>query len=181
MKKKVFFIIGGVLLLCLVAGICLYAIPCEHKSLNTTLQATKLDKDGNILGTEEIAMQGIFMDYRFKEDTVELHVAPFGIFKSITFSGDSIWNSQSELTEPFDEFYEVTFGTWNTAKDDYDFGTIVVSKDFEYWVFRATDGNNQPIYYVASFSGEHTVAEIVQYFKGLAPGYVSDTNTTINN
>lgn len=180
MKKRVLYIIGGVLLLCVVVGLCLYLIPQDHRNLNTTLQATKLDESGNVIDTEEIAMQGIFREYRFKENTVELHIAPFGIFKSITFSGDSTWNSQSELTDLFDEFYEITFGAWNVSKDDYDFGTIVVSKDFEYWVFRADD-NGQPIYYIASASGEHSVAEIVQYFKGLAPGYVSDTKTAKNN
>lgn len=176
MKKRVLYIIGGVLLLCVVVGLCLYLIPQEHVNLNTTLQATKLDKDGNILGTEEIAMQGIFMDYRFKEDTVELHIAPFGTYKSIQFSSDR--GNTSIPVNSFDDFY--TFG-FVASWDPFECGSLTTSQDFEYWVFRVTDGNNQPIYYVASFSGEHTVAEIVQYFKGLAPGYVSDTNTAINN
>jgi hypothetical protein len=169
-KKKVFLIIGGVLLLCLVAGLCLYLIPQDHRNLNTTLQATKLDKDGNILGTEEIAMQGIFRDYRFQEDTVELSIAPFGIFKSIVFSGDSSWNKQSALSDIRGEFYQITFSAWNTSKDDYDFCTITTSRDFEYWVFHGDD-NGQPIYYIASASGERTVEEIVQFFRGFAPGY----------
>ncbi len=173
--KKVLVIIATIIVSIALIVSLITCIP-QHTKITQTLNAIQLDKDGNIIGTEEIAMQGIFRDYRFKEDTIELHIAPFGMLKSISFSGDSRWDSQSELTDLFGEFYEITFGAWNTSKDDYDFGTIIVSKDFEYWFFRADD-NGQPIYYVASASGEHTVEEIVQYFKGLAPGYVPGTKT----
>lgn len=180
MKKRILFIIGGVLLLCIIVGLCLYLIPQDRVNLNATLQATKLDKDGNILGTEEIAMQGIFRDYRFQEDTVELSIVPFGIFKSIVFSGDSSWNKQSALSDIRGDFYQITFSAWNTAKDDYDFCTITTSRDFEYWVFCGEE-NDEPVYYVASSSGERTVEEIVQFFRGFAPGYKSSTETGKNN
>ncbi len=181
MKKRILFIIGGILLLCIVVGLCLYLIPQEHRNLNATLQATKLDKDGNILGKDEIAMQGIFRDYRFQEDTVELSIAPFGIFKSIVFSGDSSWNKQSALSDIRGEFYGLSGSVaYNNPTDEVGFFTITTSRDFEYWVFRGEE-NDEPVYYVASSSGERTVEEIVQFFRGFAPGYKSGTETGKNN
>lgn len=49
MKKKVLLIIGYVLLLCIAVGLCMYAIP-YNININTSMQATKMDKDGKIIG-----------------------------------------------------------------------------------------------------------------------------------
>lgn len=181
MKRKVFLIIGGVLLLCLVAGICLYTIPYKTTTLDATLQATKLDENGNVIGTEEIVVQGKLMNYCFREDCVDLNIAPFGTLNYIKFFNDKE-NTSIPLRTIFDEFYSLSFvaGDSTLIDDVWWYGSILTSLDFEYWYFRLTD-DDRKVHYVASFSGEHTVAEIVQYFKGLAPGYVSDTNTTINN
>lgn len=173
MKKRVFYICA--LLLCLVAGICLYTIPYKKTNLDAVMQATKLDESGIVIGTEEIAVQGNLKRYLFKEDTVELNIAPFGTYKSIRFASDR-GNSSIPLNS-FHDFYTFLFvASW----DPFEGGSLTTSQDFEYWVF-FIDGDDQQIYYVASASGERTVEEIVQFFKGLAPGYVSDTKTAKNN
>ena len=168
MKKRVLLIIACMMLLCIAVGLCLYAIPHNTK-IRESMQATKLDKDGNTTGTDTIILQGSFNNYLLKEDTLELTINPFGTLKSIVMADTGSGNT---FTVPvaFDDFYTFTFLAWDTSKEDSVFCTVTVSQDFEYWVFRVGD-NDQPIYYVASASNEHTVEEIVQYFKGIAPGY----------
>lgn len=173
--KKICLAICGVLVLILLIGALLYFVP-QSTRVSQTLNATKLDKDGNIIGMNEIALQGSFKDYWFRESTLELYVAPFGTLKSIKIGDDNRGNTTT-VPIAFDEFYTLTYMAWDTSKGDSVFGTITMSQDFEYWVFYVHD-DAQPIYYVASASGEHTSEEIVQYFKGLAPGYVSPNKTT---
>lgn len=168
MRKTVCFIILGFLLLCITIGLCLYTIPATV-AINNTLQATKLDHNGNVIGTEEIALQGAFKNYLFKDDTLELSIGSFGTFNSIILANDNRGNT-STVPVVFADFYVMTFMAWDNTKDQSIFGTITASQDFEYWVFRVNHNDN-PEYYVASASGEHTPDEIVQYFKGIAPGY----------
>lgn len=172
--KKVLVVIATIIVSISLIIALIICIP-QHIKIAQTLNAIQLDKDGNIIGTEEIAMQGVFRDYRFNGDTLELSISPFGTLKSVTLAND---NSENTHTIPvaFDKFYSFTFTAWDTSKDDSAFGSITVSQDFEYWTF-CVNCNNELVYYVASSSNEHTVEEIVQYFRGIAPGYVSDTET----
>ena len=167
MKKRVFIIVGYVLLLCIAVGLCMYAIP-YNTNINTSMQATKMDKDGKVLGTDEIVLQGSFKNYLFKEDKLELAIDSFGNLKSIKLANDNRGNT-SIVPVAFDDYFHFTFMAWDTTNGKPIFGSITTSQNFDYWVFRVSDNDN-PIYYVAS-ANEHTLEEIVQYFQGLAPGY----------
>lgn len=166
MKKKVLLIVGYVLLLCIAVGLCMYAIP-QNTKINTSMQATKMDKDGKVLGTEQIILQGSFKKYLFKEDVFELSVAPFDDLKNVNFvdSGET----SVDLGTIDDKFYRIIGTAWDNTRGDMVWVTATMSQDFDYWVFRVSDNDNS-IYYVAS-ANEHTLEEIVQYFQGLAPGY----------
>lgn len=193
MKKTALVVIACVLLLS-VAVLCLCILPDYFKTndtsqaskpdmdsnvigsdvgsvtkINASMHATKLDKDGNAIGTDKILLQGSFKDYLFEKDRLELSINPFGTLKNIILSNDECGNTYT-VPVPFEYFYTFTFMAWDTSKEDSVFCTVTVSQDFEYWVFRVGD-NDQPTYYVASASNEHTLEEIVQYFKGIAPGY----------
>lgn len=166
-KKTIVSIIIVVLTCVLLIAACIYLFPIKSTSLNATMEATKLDSDGNVLGTTEISMQGAYKNYLFRESLMELAASPFGGLKSIKF-GDSD-DRYGFAPAYFDDFYCIIGSAWDDITGDLVFVSVSMSQNFEYWVFRA-DYHDQPVYYVASTS-EHTVEEIVQFFKGLAPGY----------
>ena len=169
MKKKIILSITIILISCLsLVAACIYLFPMKTTPLNTTLEATKLDADGNVIGTTQIAIQGSFKEYLLNEDKMELTVAPFGGLRGINFVDRT--NSMGFTPIAMDKFYQYTGMAWENESPEMLWITFITSQDFEYWVFRVHK-NDEPVYYVASFSGTRTVEEIVQYFKGLAPGY----------
>ena len=166
MKKRAFIIVGYVLLLCIAVGLCMYAIP-YNINIDASMQATKMDKDGNVIGTEEIILQCSLKKYLFKEDVFELSVDPFDDLKNWNFVSSG--ETSADFRTLFDRFYNSSGTAWDKTRGGMVWVTATMSQDFDYWIFRVMDNDN-PIYYVASVN-EHTPEEIVQYFQGLAPGY----------
>ena len=168
MKKKIILLITIILISCLsLVAACIYLFPMKTTPLNTTLAATKLDSDGNVLGTAQIPIQGACKDYLLKDTSVELSVSPFGGLNSIMFYDNNDYFGFTPTS--FAEYYVHSGTAWVNLSDMVVI-TLTTSQDYEYWVFHVND-SDEPVYYVASFSGTRTVEEIVQYFKGLAPGY----------
>ena len=158
-----------ILLSCvLLVAACFYLFPIKNIPLNTTLNAVKLDADGNVIGTEQITIQGSFKEYLFKDRLMELKVTPFDRLKSINIVDRS--NPMGFTPFDLDKFYQYTGTAWEIENPNMLWFTFITSQDFEYWVFRV-DKNGEAVHYVASLSGSRTVEEIVQFFQGLAPGY----------
>lgn len=171
MQKKTFLSLAVIVLACvLLVGACIYLFPTKTTPLNTTLEATKLDSDGNVLGTTQIPMQGAFKKYLIKDSMMELSIASFDGIKNIIFYND--YDHFGFKPIAFDTFYRYSGTAWENASGEMLWVHVFMSQDFEYWAFRMDVHNSdENVYYVASLSGERTVEEIVQYFKGLVPGY----------
>ena len=168
--KTVISLVIIVLACALLVAACFYLFPTETTPLNATLKATKLDVDGNVLGTTQIELQGAFKAYLFRENMLELSVAPFDEIKTIILpdSADSFGFTPID----FDKFFTFSCTAWENESPDMLWINVHTSQDFEYWVFRVNSTNNDDVvYYVASRSGNHSVEEVVQFFQGLAPGY----------
>ena len=171
MQKQTIISLVIIILTCaLLVTAFFYLLPTETTPLNGTLKATKLDSDGNVIGTTQIEMQGAFKTYLLRENKMELSIAPFDEIKSITLSnsGDPFGFTPST----FHKFIYFSGMAWENGSSEMLWVRVNTSQDFEYWVFRVDSTNSdEVIYYVASHSGNHSVEEIVQFFQGLAPGY----------
>ena len=100
-----------ILLSCvLLVAACFYLFPIKNIPLNTTLNAVKLDADGNVIGTEQITIQGSFKEYLFKDRLMELKVTPFDRLKSINIVDRS--NPMGFTPFDLDKFYQYTGTAW---------------------------------------------------------------------
>lgn len=163
-KRKIVIGIAIALVCALLLAAGLYFVPIRT-TIDASMQATKMDKDGNVIGTEEIILQCCLKKYLFKEDVFELSVAPFDDLKNWNFVSSG--ETSADFKTLFDKFYHSTGTASDITRGGMVWVTATMSQDFDYWVFCVTDNDN-PIYYVASVN-EHTPEEIVQYSKALPP------------
>lgn len=81
MVKKALYLLAGLLMLTFVAQLCICYIPISKTPFDLMLEAVKatddFDNHGNVLGTASIKVSGTLMKYLFRDDRLELHIAPF--------------------------------------------------------------------------------------------------------
>lgn len=80
-KKTVVTIISILLAVIFLAGV-LYHFPWPTR-IDKTLTMTKLDADGNELGTFDIHFRGKYLNYLFRDDRMLLEVDPFDNIEDI--------------------------------------------------------------------------------------------------
>ena len=137
-----------------------------------TLLCTKLDNDGNSIGTAQIAIQLSAQDDLLQSDTHEISIAPFDGLSQLIFGNESDGTPQKPR-KIADEFWCIHWLAPTTTNDLIS-GSAYYSLDFEYWAFSYDLPNNESlenesVYFVASTSGTRTTEEIVEYFRGLVP------------
>lgn len=166
--KKIFLIIGIILMLAFIVGVILYYVPNVTK-INVTLNAVTLDENGDEIGTVQIAMQGNKQDYLFQEDRVDLSISPFDNLVNITPSNQ---DGIAGVVHPIRSgdyslvYYGASVQTTVNVADAYAFCTLAFSDDLDCWAFRRYE-NGKETYYVASVSGNYTTKELVAFFRGL--------------
>ena len=169
--KKTFLIIGIILMLAFIVGVILYYVPYVTK-INITLNAVKLDENGNEIGTVQIVIQGNKQDYLFQEDRVDLSIEPFDNLVNITPSNQDGIAGVIHPTFVGDYslvYYGASVQTTVNVTDAYAFCTLAISDDLGRWAFRRSE-NGKETYYVASVSGNDTTEELIAFFRGLIPG-----------
>lgn len=170
MRKKIFIpIIILVLIIALACCFLHFQLPYEH-----TLNAVKLDAQGNEVGTVEIPVTGTARRSVFHLNRIIAEVAPF--------DGISGFDIDSAKYEKFidEDFLHRTFSITDIgSKEDImdavssDFEGysptsytyyISISEDFDRWLIHVVVGDNEPVYYLASVSGKYTAQELRDFF-----------------
>ena len=75
MYQQIKRIITIVLIVVVLIGALLYFLPWPT-CVNLTLNAAKLDKDGNAVGNSTITIKGVMLDYLFQEDCLNVSIYP---------------------------------------------------------------------------------------------------------
>ena len=169
MRKKTVIITASILLTALL--ICLIPWPCP---IFQTLTATKLDSFGNSIGTVEISMGG-FKTHSliFGEKWYRLKIGAFEGYLATELQ-------MSRFNSPSLEDYKTFTGVVSSFSHEGDLEqaikddalihisymyTICHSPDYDMWLLKMDD-----TCYIGSLSGDHTTANIVEYFSDLILG-----------
>ena len=76
MLKRIKWIICGTLIFALIVLACLYFIP-QTTPISLTLQAQKMDENGNVLGTVSVTVNGTWKKYLLQKDRLVLTIDAF--------------------------------------------------------------------------------------------------------
>lgn len=160
-------ILLSVIAVILLLALALYFIPLPTR-VGLTLEATKLDSEGNELGTVQIKMSGYKFDYLFQLDRLDVFIQGFENYAWMKASDyNHITGAILKLNLP--EEYKDREPEWMYsyyggpyANNDRTFSaTVAFSPDLDRWLI-CNDTDN--VYYIASVSGNDTVADLVEYF-----------------
>lgn len=164
MYKKVKRIIVIILVACLIAGALLYFVPWPTP-VNLSLNAAKLDKDGNVVGNMTIHIEGVMLNYLFQEDSLNVKISPFDSHKWVKLTRNANTNRDGIIYPHSGDCFELFFYT-----DYASFCRLLFTKDFKYVAFVSdTPGDGSNTYYVASADDEIPTEELIEYFRYLPP------------
>ena len=159
----------------LIVAALLYYVPWATP-IDLTLNATKLDEAGNVLGTEEIHIKGHRLDYLFQEPCLAAEITPFTDEEHFQIIGSQI-NRGTIKTESFfdpDLMYVYTGGFRQNLEHETLFINFTEEMDcFSFHLVRSGDGND--VFYVASASGNYDTQGIIDYFNNICGGLVPGT------
>lgn len=154
-KTTILLIVIAVLCL----GILLYLVPWQTR-VDVTLNATKLDKDGNELGAAQIILQGEKSDYLFQPSYISLDVTIEG--RSVNFNTDGYQNRSGAEIQKYSHFdyYYITLIGYDGQ--DLCWLPVNISPDLTRWMLY--DFANET-YYVASVNETDTAQSLWDYFR----------------
>ena len=162
-KKSLIFL--GVLAVILIIYF-LWSFPFMTR-VDLTLNAVRVNHEGSVTGYEDIRIQGYKYDYLFQMSRIEVNIAPFDGHTSISADGyhdDSGMVIGAILTHKDQPYQYANYSGWYEPRSSSYFGILAFSPDFDRWIYGdKTNG----IYYVASVSGDDSIAELVEYFDWL--------------
>lgn len=174
MVKKVILSLICTLILCLGIFAYFYFFYENRTPINVTLNVVKLDSDGNEIGTAQICISGEKISYFLKEDRLLLNFESFdhlNNFKQIVvYYKDSIGKIYDYSTG----FYYSYFSAYDTTENVPTTCTLIFTDEFDRLALMCQGvGLDYSYTYAGSVSGNYALDDIVQYFRGLVPGYRS--------
>lgn len=150
----------------------LYLIPIATP-INLTLDAIKVDNNGDVIGTAQISLNGYKFDYLFQKSRLDLYIHPFDEYASI-IATDVYYNGQpmtgaimkyefSGETKAFEpDWMFVCYGALYSGKTYPVSVSLAFSPELDRWLFADHSGK---IYYVASVSEDVQTADLIKYFQ----------------
>ena len=157
-KRAMLFIIIAVLVTAVVLGC---VIP-RFTRLDVSLSASKIDANGEILGTYDIFLHGNYLKYITGKTALDVSVSAFDHLEQFI----PVRNGRNKIdveiqSWPGDETLYVHYSAWDMEQDRSVLVKICFSPDMDRWML--TDMSDQ-VYYLGSVSGTYTVQELLTYF-----------------
>lgn len=160
-------ILMSVIAVILLLALAIYFIPVPTR-IELTLDATKIDSEGKELGTVQIIMTGYKFDYLFQPDRLDVFIEGFedyawmkaSVFNHITGAILKL-NLPEEYKDREPEWMYSYYGGPYANKDRVFTATLAFSPDLDRWLIC---NETESVYYVASVSGNDTIADLVEYF-----------------
>ena len=145
----------------------LYCFP-RQTSIDVTLNAVKLDEDGNEIGTAQLHLTGRYVNYFILEDQLELSIDPIdGLMHIKTLDKPGLPRSLGNYTGT--EYWRHFLSAYDATNNIGAFVELYCTEEFDRLAFYVI-GVKKNTYYVTSVSGNYTTREIIEYFNGLVPG-----------
>lgn len=144
--------------------------PVDIDLENLKLNATKLDKDGNEIGTTQIT---IHVTKGEDDKITDIQIDPFDGWKGLALPVDSTTGEKFEIQQITENVTEsVNIATLGGFKNDnrYYFCTLFFTDDFEQIVFVMPTNISYEVdhhYYVAAAGNNLTVEKILAHFEGI--------------
>ena len=166
MVKKVVIVVAVVLLCVIVFGHCYISLPYEH-----TVNATKIDAEGNRIGNAEITLNGAKKASLFREDVLSVQVdsvdgAPGFEVKSAQYEqhiGEDYLHSNF-VTDDIGDLVDSILNEDEIAQaKSYNYH-VCISKDFDQWLISVSVNGEPKVYYMWSVSGNKTYEQLLEYF-----------------
>ena len=153
--------IRWILLFLIVLACILYFVPWSTP-FDLTLNATKLDSDGNEIGTTQIHIQGKRLNYLFQMDRVDFELDPIDGWKSFGLSTYGTTQRKGVIIEsPSGNIKAVTMHA--IGDSDTAFVTLYFTDSFDHFALRfVQDGETTT--YLASVGEDHTADKVIDHF-----------------
>ncbi len=184
MQKKTVIITVIILLVAVIVAAAAYHISWPTE-IDKTLTMTKLDAEGNELGTFQVHFKGKKLNYLLQESRVLLKIDSFDNIENIETStvkdtdGKDLTGVISRFGQEHGKDYcQLLMEGFSPSSDDFKYVsmTLYFSGDFDRFAFHCLGydvplrDNSAKWSYVGSVSGDYTTEEIAEYFGGLIPG-----------
>ena len=146
----------------------LYCFP-RQTLIDVTLNAVKLDEDGNEIGTAKLHITGRYVNYFILEDQLELSIDPIdGLMHIETTDKSGLPRSLGNQTGT--EYWMHSMGAYDSDANGMTFVGFFCTEEFDRLAIRMSNAKQGDFWYVTSVSGDYTVQEIIEYFGGIVPG-----------
>ena len=160
-KRSIIFI--AIIVLLFIATL-VYIIPYSS-AVPQTLNAVKVDAQGNVIEAVEISVQGKLKTYLFREDRLDIYIPAFDGFNWIKLSENQPSGVEGKLVDAPEN--DIRYTALAGYKDnDVHFLTLGFSPDLDSWILVDSTEN---VFYVACVSGKYTTQELITYFRALIP------------
>lgn len=156
-RKNIIIIIVAALL---ALGVILYLTPFTT-DFDKAMDAVKLDKDGNILDTVSLRVQGEVKDYLFQKTRFSYEVSDFDSF--ISFS------PVTDCPVSTADFYVCNTGAFKPGESLLSLCTVYCSPELDRWILWIFSEN---IFYVASTDPNQSTSDILRYFSEVTKDYI---------
>jgi len=147
----------------------MYYVPWSTQ-LDLSLNAVKLDKDGNEIGTAQIRIKGHKLDYLFQDSQLdaEIELADNGV-NMYLINGRNAPHAISTYEFNGHQYMQLTGYYYNKQANESTFLRITFTGELDCFVFYFPDDK---VYYVGSASGNYDTQGILDYFNTISPTIV---------
>lgn len=163
MKKKTIIIATVAILLVLAIAVCVIPIPMKFQP---TIQAIKLDNEGNQLGTVELQLDGWVTRSLFRKHLWSLTILPFEDYPKAKVN---ISNVSEDILGGYQKtsfvIAAITQEMFSEGGDGNAYGFhVAYTDDLEFWCIRVDTDETPGYYYLGSASGQASTEELMEIF-----------------
>ena len=167
MKKRLLCVF---VVLVLVAAICLLPLP---RNVSETLEAVKLDSQGNAIGTVQIPLQitqtKSLLQTKLRKVSIDSFdgLNPTGVLQKSEFSQDPIlgyWSISIAKAGTVSDLPTPQNPTIDETRDYSYLYTVAFDNDLERWMISISYGKAERVYYLGSVDQKYTQQELMTYF-----------------
>ena len=153
------------ILLLLILLACLFYFVPWSTPFDLMLNATKVDSDGNEIGTTQIHIHGKRQDYLFQADRLDIELDPIDGWKSFVLSTYGTTTKKGVIIpSPSGRIKAVTMHA--VGDSDTAFVTLYFTDSFDHFALQFIL-DNEAYAYLASVDDNHTADNVIDYFKAL--------------
>lgn len=171
MLKKVIVTAMVVLILAITLGHCYIPLPYHH-----TINAIKIDAEGNRIGNIEITLDGTKMSSLFRKNTLLVDVGSIDdvpVFEVDSSQYEQHFNEnflhcQFVIDDISDVIGSIMYEEDITQSNSYNY-YVCISNDFDQWLISVSVNDDPKVYYMGSVSGSKSYDQLAEYFARVLP------------